>query len=492
MDKENTNTSLQALSEIAQVTNSIQDSELLLEKILEIALETLSAERGFILLKSTRTPQGFELKSSRNLTDSQINDLTQLSTSVVHEVFKTGEPLLLFEVQNDPRYGKAESIVIQKIQSIACVPLTLKNKQIGAIYLDSLTQRSKFTKDSLPFLTAFANQSAIAIENARLYQSLREENRHLRQEVQRAHGFDEIIGQSQAIREVFDIMHRVLDSDASVLIEGESGTGKELVARAIHYNGHRKDKPFMAFFCGSLPDSLIESELFGHKKGAFTGAVTDKRGLFEFADGGTFFLDEIGDLSMQVQAKLLRVLQEGEIKRVGENQIRKVDIRIISATNKILKKHIKDGAFREDLFYRLNTISLTMPPLRQRRSDIPLLAHHFLDKFTETRHSNIKGFDQDSLQAVQSYSWPGNIRELENTIERAVLMAKGDLITKEDLGLPIDDASDELESGMTLKDFQRRLVQKILQEQNDNISEAARILDVSRRWLHYKIKEWQL
>jgi len=484
--------SLEALSEIAQVINSLQEIDQLLDKVLAIAMETLSAERGFVLLKSEAGSLEFEAKCSRNLSDNQIADITGISTSVVHEVMVNGKPVILFETQKDPRYKESESIVIQKIQSIACVPLRIKNRQIGAIYLDSLSKRSEFTNENLPFLTAFANQAAVAIENAQLYQSLRDENRRLREEVQRIHGFDEIIGQSHKMQEVFEVMTQVLDSDVTVLIEGESGTGKELVARAIHYNGERKDKPFLAFFCGSLPDSLLESELFGHKKGAFTGAVSDKRGLFEAADGGTFFLDEIGDLSMNIQAKLLRVLQEGEIKRVGENSIRKVNVRIISATNKILTDLVKEGTFREDLYYRLNTISIEMPPLRLRKSDIPLLANHFLDRFVQKKKQRIKGFEKEAMDALLSYAWPGNVRELENTIERAVVMAKGELITAENLKLPGGAAVELIESGLTLREVEKRLVSRTLHEQDNNISETARILGVSRRWLHYKLKEWQI
>jgi Nif-specific regulatory protein len=488
----NSRSSLEALSEIAQVINTIQEIDPLLEKVLEIAMATLEAERGFVLLKSAAASQGFETRSSRNFTKTQISDLTRISTSVVQAVLSAGEPVLVYEAQTDPKFRETESVVLQKIQSIACVPLRLKDKQIGAIYLDSLTRRSKFTQDSLPFLTAFANQAAIAIENAKFYHALRDENRRLRSEVQRLHGFKEIIGQSPKMRAVFDVLSRVVESDATVLIEGESGTGKELIARALHYNGPRKDQPFMALFCGSLPDSLLESELFGHKKGAFTGAVSDKRGLFEAADGGTFFLDEIGDLSPQIQAKLLRVLQEGEIKRVGENQIRKVDVRIVSATNKVLKDLVKQGGFREDLFYRLNTINITLPPLRQRKSDIPLLAHHFLDKYAAKKKNHIKGFDKAALEALTNYSWPGNVRELENTIERAVVMARGEIITAADLQLPKSETVSEIESGLTLEEVEKRLVQKTLQEQNHNISETARVLGVSRRWLHYKIKEWNI
>ncbi len=484
-------TTLEALSEIALTINTIQDPDALLEKVLEIAMETLEAERGFVLLTSKTLPEGFEVKSSRNFTEAQLGDLVRISTSVVREVLHSGEPVLLYEALKDERYRETESIVMQQIQSIACVPLRLKTRQIGAIYLDSLTKRGHFTRTSLPFLNAFANQAAIALENARLYQSLRAENRQLRGEVQRLHGFEGIIGQSQPMREVFETLTRVLDTDATVLIEGESGTGKELVARAIHYNGERKDQPFVAIFCGALPDELLESELFGHKKGAFTGAVTDKRGLFEVADGGTVFLDEVGDLSHRMQRALLRVLQEGEIKRVGETHLRKVDVRILSATNKTLTELITAGEFREDLYYRLNTIAITMPPLRRRRGDVPLLAHHFLNKFATGKRSHIRGFTPDALAALQAYTWPGNVRELENTIERAAVLSRNDLIEVGDLRLPEPAAADPYEPGLTLKEVEQRVVLQALKDYHGNVSETARALGVSRRWLHYKLKEWE-
>lgn len=492
MQEEQIRNTLRALSEIALTINTIQEIDTLLEKVLEIAMQTLEAERGFVLLISSASEKGFEIQCYRNFSEHQIVDITRISSSVIEDALHSSEPVLVYETEKDPKYKETESIVVQNIQSIACVPLSIKNRQIGAIYLDSLTKRSRFTQENLPFLTAFANQAAIAIENARLYQTLREENRRLRSEVKRVHGFSEIIGQSAKMREVFDIMSRVLDSDATILIEGASGTGKELVARGIHYNGHRKDKPFLAFFCGSLPDSLLESELFGHKKGSFTGAITDKKGLFEEANQGTFFLDEIGDLGPQIQAKLLRVLQEGEIKRVGENQVRKVDVRIISATNKSLTDLVKLGQFREDLYYRLNTIYIKIPALRERKQDIPLLAHHFLDKYAGERKAHIKGFEEKAMDALVDHAWPGNVRELENTVERAVVLAKRELLSVEDLKLPHSDLPDLIESDLTLKELEKRFVQNRLEQNQGNISETARELDVSRRWLHYKIKEWDL
>ena len=483
-------TSLQALSEIAETINTIQEPERLLEEVLEIAMERLQAERGFILLESRDTPEGFEVKTSRNFNEEQLGEMVRFSTSVVHKVQRSGEPELIYETKKDERYRETESIVIQEIQSIACVPLSLKDRQIGVIYLDSQKKRSHFTRDSLPFLTAFAHQAAIALENARLYRNLREDNRRLRSEIKRIHGFEEIVGQSPRMQEVFDTVARVCDSNATILIEGESGTGKELVARAVHYNGPRKDEPFIAIFCGSLPDELLESELFGHAKGSFTGATTDKKGLFEEADGGAVFLDEVGDLSPTLQRALLRVLQEGEIKRVGETKVRNVDVRVLSATNRSLEDLIEAGEFREDLFYRLNTISIALPPLRYRRGDIPLLANHFLDTFAKEKKNHLKGFTQDAMQALRSFPWPGNVRELENTIERAVVLSQGDLITEEDLRLPEIDGKEPFQPGLTLKEVERRAVQRTLEDLDGNISETARVLDVSRRWIHYRLKEW--
>lgn len=490
-------TSLDALFEIALTLNSIQEPGALLEHVLEVAMNTLSADRGLVLMSSTDKPEGFEVKTTHNFSEEQLGDVVRISTSVVHRVLQTGEPVLLHEALGDEQFRHAESIIVQQIRSIACVPLRIKSRQIGAIYMDCLTDRGRFKRENLPFLEAFANLAALAIENARFYQTLREENRQLRREIQSLHGFEEIIGQSPRMRELFDILQRVLDTDVTVLIHGESGTGKELIARAIHYNGHRKDKPFLALFCGSLPDALLESELFGYKKGAFTGATTDKPGLFEVADGGTLFLDEVADLSPSLQTALLRVLQEGEVKRIGETSVRHVDVRIISASNKKLTDQMKEGSFREDLYYRLNTITITSPPLRERYEDIPLLAHHFLDKYAVGRRSQIKGFEPEALQALQAFHWPGNVRELQNTIERAVVLAGSELIQVKDLNLPVSDKPlddkylPKFAAGMTLKDIERQVVEQALEEYEGNISETARRLGVSRSWIHYRMKEWE-
>jgi two-component system response regulator HupR/HoxA len=276
----------------------------------------------------------------------------------------------------------------------------------------------------------------LAAENAQLgaalaeaNEKLRAENLYLRREVQRQYGFDQILGGSPAMQRVFDVMEKVAQTDATVLLTGETGTGKDLVARAIHYAGPRKDRPFVAQNCGALPDTLLESELFGHKRGAFTGAHADKKGLFEIADGGTIFLDEVGETEPGMQVRLLRVLQDGEIRPLGSSEMRRVDVRIIAATNKDLKKQVQEGRFREDLYYRLRVVEIELPPLRERREDIPLLAHHFLDKANERMARSLGGFTNAAVDRLSAHDWSGNVRELENEIQRAVALAPADAET---------------------------------------------------------------
>jgi len=480
---------LDALSRISSAINTLQELDVLLDKIMDIAVEAIGAERGFVLLNNDN---GFPtIRSARNMPATNEQDLATISNSVVRKVLQTGQPVLSYDIPSDENLRDMQSIIMFQIKSVACVPLKIKERPIGAIYLDSINHRGGFTEASMPFLTTFANQAAIAVENSQLYQQIREENRQLRKEAQRACDFAEIIGHSPKMRQVFDTINSVLDSDATVLIQGESGTGKELVARAIHYHGLRRERAFVALFFGSLPESLLESELFGHKRGSFTGAMNDKKGLFETADHGTFFLDEIGDITGKIQTQLLRVLQESEIKRVGENHVRKVDVRIIAATNKNLQEKIKDGSFREDLYYRLNVININLPPLRERRDDIPLLAQHFLMKYSSKYKKNIHGLATETADLLMRYHWPGNVRELENTINRAVVLAKGALIGPQDLKLNEAPSSLTLPSGMTLENLARKLLEQTLSETGGNVSHAAARLGVSRRWVQYKQKQWQ-
>jgi Nif-specific regulatory protein len=479
---------LVAISAISETINTIYDLDELLPRILDIAVKTVNAQRGFILISDTDSPAELSVHAAYNIDSGIMAAIDRFSRSVVDEALKSGATVISYNVPEDARFSSAHSVAEQKIIAAACLPLRIKSQQIGAIYIDSTATRGKFRPEMESFLNAFANQAAIAIENAQMYDRLRSENRRLRQSLADKSEFAGITGQSQAMQQVLDIVRSVMDTPVTVLILGESGTGKELIARALHYNSKYKDKPFIALFCGALPESLLESELFGYKQGAFTGATQDKKGLFEEANGGTFFLDEIGDISPKIQTQLLRVLQEREVRRIGENKVRKIDVRIIAASNKDLQAEVQAGRFREDLFYRLNVITIHTPALRHRGNDIILLAHHFLDNAAGRASRQIQGFTQEAIAAMLEHDWPGNVRELENTIERAVLLAKGEYLAPVDLRLESAPAVSETK---TLRDFERRMVERILQAHRGNVTEAAKALGVSRRWLHYRLKEWK-
>ncbi|NQT34311.1 sigma 54-interacting transcriptional regulator [bacterium] len=470
----------------AKTDSHSEDTSRVLEKVLNLAVEMMNADSGVILLR-----EGVELRTvaAHNISMDTAASLADLSSSGVHKALDTGAPLLIHDTRADPRYGEADSIIMHEITSIICVPMYVEDKVIGVIYLDSRKDRQRFTEDNLNFVGTFARMAAIAIDYAHNYNKLYFEKQLLQTDAEKLWRFEEIIGQSPRMVDVFKLIRRVMNSDITVLLEGESGTGKELVAHALHYNGPRRDKPFVVQFCGNLAEALLESELFGHKKGSFTGAIVDKKGLFEVADGGTFFLDEIADISPTIQSKLLRVLQEGEIRRVGDTQSQKVNVRIISATNKNLKDEVDAGRFREDLYYRLNVISIRLPALRERIGDIPLLVNHFLRKFTRNNDEPVKKVSPKTMEALANYQWPGNVRELLNTIERSTILSEGNVINVDDLFIP---ETEELAGGRkTLKDYEKEVVQKTLEDCGNNKTKTAEILGVSLRWLHYKLNEWK-
>ncbi|TET81241.1 GAF domain-containing protein, partial [candidate division TA06 bacterium] len=328
------------LFEISQTLNSILSLERLLNKVMDLAIETLHAERGFIILKNESSDE-LKIATARNMEKQDVKDLSVISRSVVRSVLHDRKPLLTHDAKVDTRFRGSESVRLHNIISIMCVPLLLKNRLFGAIYVDNTRKKGVFSDEDLEFLTIFANQAGTVIENARLHESLLDENVRLRQEVRKIYGYESLLGRSPKMLRFFELLDRIIDSDVSVMLLGETGTGKELAARTIHYNGPRREKNFVPLYCGSLPETLLESELFGSKKGAYTGAVQDRQGLFEVADGGTIFFDEVCDVSHPIQAKLLRSLQEGEFRRVGETKIRRADVRVISATNKDIKKEVR-------------------------------------------------------------------------------------------------------------------------------------------------------
>jgi len=339
----------------------------------------------------------------------------------------------------------------------------------------------------------------VTVKNALMTSSLKKEVDELRSELKKKYHFDNIVGQSGKMQEVFRAMEKIIDSNVTVLIQGESGTGKELIARAIHYQSKtRSNKPFVAVNCSALPESLLESELFGHEKGAFTGATGRRIGKFEVANGGTIFLDEIGLMSQMTQAKLLRVLQEREFERVGGNELVKVDVRVISATNVDLEEAVKNGTFREDLYYRISVFPIKLPPLRERREDIPLLAAHFLEKFTKQEGKNIEGIAPDALELLMNYHWPGNVRELENAIERATLLATTSEITPKDLPPNIRAMGEKkiYEKESTLSSWIEKLEEEALRqallECEGNISKTAKKLGIGRATIYRKAKKYGL
>ncbi len=487
---ENQKDNFNALFEITRTINSILDPSVLLEKVLEIAMTHLSAERGFVLLADNLSESGYTVVCSKNFNSKKASDEFAASSSVVKSVLQSGEAVLTFDAMSDERFESSVSIMAQKILSIICIPLRAGERISGAIYLDSSKSRKAFTEDALKFLTVFGSLAAIAIENAQRISLLEKENVRLKNEVDVTHLFGNIIGKSEKWKKVLEIAQRVLDVDAAVLITGESGTGKEVIARAIHENGTRKGKSFVAVNSSALPENLIESELFGHIRGSFTGASSDKKGLVEVANGGTLFLDEIGDLPLSLQAKILRLIQEKEYRRVGDSNNRNADIRIIAATNKDLKEEVKTTRFREDLFFRLNVIGIHLPPLRERKDDIPLLASYFVKRAAENYKRPIDGIHPEAMQLLLANQWQGNVREFQNLIERAVVLCRGNKLMKEDFLFDSSDQSALQKNAVTLADFERQLIESTLEEMNGNRTRTAEKLGVSLRWLQYRIKEW--
>lgn len=333
------------------------------------------------------------------------------------------------------------------------------------------------------------------IERALEVRALRDENRKLREELGHRYDLTNIIGRSDAMQEVFQLVMRVAAAKSTVLIAGESGVGKDLIARAIHYHSARRERPFVKINCTAIPENLMESELFGYEKGAFTGASTAKAGKFEEANGGTVFLDEIGDVTPSVQVKLLRILQERQFERLGSNKTVSIDVRVIAATNQDLRAALEQGTFREDLFYRLNVVPINMPPLRKRKEDIPFLAEYFLKKYSREAGRPMDGFTPAAMQALEAHYWPGNVRELENVVERAVVLARGNLLDANDIRIddvhrkPVTNEDNFLPPGMTLEEYEKWLIQEALHRASGNKSQAARLLGLTRNAFRYRLSQ---
>ncbi len=472
----------EALYDFSQVLNSSTHQESLIEEAIDIVIKVINAERG-IFARYDESQNEFSMVTGRKISSESITNLEEFSSGILRKVIREKKPLLYHDVQSDPNLSQFQSVQIQRIKSVIGVPIFRDDKIWGVIVADSRLNRKEFTEENLIFLNFFSNLVSLALDRIIRFEELEKENRILINQLQSVEEIPEMIGNSPAMRSLAKLVHKVAQTDATVLIIGESGTGKELVARAIHDLSKRKDKPFLAQFCGSIPDNLLESELFGYKKGAFTGANSDKMGLLEAAGKGTFFLDEIGDISTALQAKLLRVLENREIIRLGDVNIRKVESRIIAATNKDLQEMTRDGQFREDLFYRLNVFPIRIPPLRDRRSDIPLLAKFFVEKFGDKKVSVTPA----AIKKLETYYWPGNIRQLINVIQRALILCDANKLTEEHIILEEQDETKQFNG--TLGEFEIFLLKKRLAQFNGNRTLAAKSLDVSVRWVQLKLKE---
>jgi Nif-specific regulatory protein len=449
------------------------------DTVLETAAQAMHAETAMIILANNGSLSLAAVKQK----SGDARSLDEVSQSLVKESIESNKPILTESAVEDPRFSGKSSIILQHIQSAAIIPLSGRNAVEGALYLDSRSDRDLFRKENLGPLATLSAFATLAIENARRYDRARNEIAALKSnDIKRL-----LIGDSHPMRELYGLISRIAPTDLPVIINGESGTGKELVAREIHRNSPRADKPFLALYCGNVSPELFESELFGHKKGSFTGATVDKQGLVEAAEGGTLFLDEVADIPMPLQAKLLRYLQESEYRRVGDVEVRKANVRIVTATNKELPTEIEAGRFREDLFYRLFILPITSPPLRERRSDIPLLVHHFLRK----TGSRVTGISPEALRRLQTYSWPGNVRELENTIVRAAVITRSDRIEVEDISHQAISKDSSGNEDLSWKAAEKTHILQVLDLCGGNRSKAAVLLGVSRRYLHYKLKEWE-
>ncbi len=413
------------------------------------------------------------------------------------------EVIWIPDVQQDARYVRRISDSGEEVRAELIIPLIYRDETVGVLDVGS-TRPAQFSEEDLAFLKTLGTQVAIGVAKARLREAtdhLRQENLALRRAVEGKYAFGEIVGRGPAMARVLQLVEKVIPSDSTVFLEGETGTGKELLARAIHYNGPRRERRFLAQNCAALSETLLESELFGHRKGTFTGAVSDKKGLFELADGGTVFLDEVGDMSGSMQAKVLRVLQEGEVRPLGAADSRKVDFRLIAATNKDLDAEVRAGRFRQDLYFRLRVFPIRLPPLRERREDIPALAQHFLGRFAREMGKDIAGITAPALDLFAAYSFPGNVRELENELERgANLVEPGGWITPDLLsdrirGIPQGTGAPGEREGRlkeAVEAVEQGLIREALTRHGGNVSEAARTLGISRQWLIKKMTRYRM
>ena len=473
---------LQVFSERLMRRGTVDD---VLQDLLTSVVELTGADRGAVLIVEPPVPgepqRRVTVRASHNVRREIITDESGgLSDSIVRRVIESGMPLIVSDALADTTFGKSVSVLALKLSSVMCAPMLAQGEPLGALYVGNDRVKELFARAQLDLLTVFAAQASLILQNAMLLNDLRADNEKLNTKLQDQR-FGDIIGACPSMIEVFRKLQKVATTDISVLITGETGTGKELIARQIHTRSPRASGPFITINCGAIPENLIESELFGHVRGAFTGAVASRPGKFQVADKGTLFLDEIGELPLNLQVKLLRALQEHIVYRVGDSRPERIDIRIVAATNRNLDEEIKAGRFREDLYYRLNVVNIWLPPLRERGDDIAVIARGLLTKFSDELKSGVRGFAPDAVGAMKRYAWPGNIRQLENRLKKALVLCDRPLLTAADLDLSADEESSLVSLERAKDEFQRKYVQTALERNNGNRTQAARDLGVDPR-----------
>ncbi len=487
--------------EVSQALGSTLDTRAAVEKVLEILDRELGMKRGAIAVLEGAAD--LKIQYAYGLSEGERQrGRYKVDEGVTGKVVASGRPIIVPQVSKEPLFlYRTRKRSPDTEESFICVPIKERRKTVGALSITYPYKQNRNYEDSVQLLTIVTSMIAQSLRLAQLVEQeraqLQDENALLKRELQQKYDFRNIIGTSKEMRDVYEQIAQVAPSGATVLIRGESGTGKELVAHAIHYNSPRSSKPFVKVNCAALPESLIESELFGHEKGAFTGAVARKRGRFELAEGGTLFLDEIGDLSPAMQVKLLRALQEREFERVGGTETIKVNVRLITATNVDLEQAVSDGRFRSDLYYRLNVFSIYLPPLRERKTDILLLADHFLEKYGRQNGKRIKRISTPAIDMLMSYHWPGNVRELENVVERATLVCEGNVIHGYHLPPTLQTAEGsgtvtKMSLDLAVSAFEKDLIQDALKTTRGNRARAARLLDTTERILGYKVNKYEI
>jgi len=470
---------LKGLFRFSERLAQITDVHKLLETLMDEVVAVTGADKGFLVL--TEGGQ-LHVKVARNVDQQNIqNAIERLSDSIVRRALQTRRPLIVSDAIHDDEFSTAESVVNLKLSSVMAIPLLERGGEpFGLVYLGNDRIANQFERSTLELASVYASQAALLVRNALLMNELNVENRALKK-AQEDHRFGEIIGSCEAMREVYRKLEKIAPTDISVLITGETGTGKELIAREVHRRSPRKNGAFVTVNCGAIPENLLESELFGHVKGAFTGAIATRLGRFQAANGGTLFLDEVGELPVNLQVKLLRALQEKMVTKVGESKPEAVDIRILAATNRVLEEEIKAGRFREDLYYRLNVVGLHLPPLRDRGEDVEVVARHLLTRYAREFNSSVKGFNTAAVNAIRRYAWPGNIRQLENRIKKAVVLAEGTQVTPDDLDLKPENLDPIQALASAVEEFKERYVDEVLRRNNENRTKTARDLGVDAR-----------